>query len=236
MSSGFVFEEGEAIGVGRHGEHDFVFHEGEPVPDGDGSTLTFEEGTGIGGAGEWQIEIADGSGSTSGGLQVIERAEPVEDFYGYKTDPPYASAGGEAGTDYAQDGYLTWMVFLNTDTNAHSLIAVYDEHDGSYDGSDGEFDVTYDGLASSTSLAVQDDDSDSYSLNPPAFSAVHAWAGSNTDGHAITNPFDSDQEVTIDLGCCLGASYSARGIGDDKTTVERAVVENSTTITITPPI
>lgn len=51
MPSQFVFEEGEAIDVGSHGEHDFTFHEGEPVPDTGQSTLTFEEGTGLGSAG-----------------------------------------------------------------------------------------------------------------------------------------------------------------------------------------
>lgn len=48
-SSDFVFEEGEEIDVGSHGDHEFVFNEGEPVPDRGVSEIVFEEGVGIGG-------------------------------------------------------------------------------------------------------------------------------------------------------------------------------------------
>jgi len=46
--STFVYEQGEAISVGSHGDHDFVFHEGDPVTDTGISDLVFEAGTGLG--------------------------------------------------------------------------------------------------------------------------------------------------------------------------------------------
>lgn len=48
--SNFVFEQGEPIEVGTHGETDFVFHEGDPVPNTGRSDFVFEAGVGLGGA------------------------------------------------------------------------------------------------------------------------------------------------------------------------------------------
>jgi len=219
------------VNVGSHGENDFVFASGEPVSDTGDSELVFESGVGLGGGQGWTITISDSNGKESGSLQVIERDQTVEEFYGYETGSPVSSAGGEAGTEFAQDGYLTWMVYRNTGTGTLSLVVVYDEHGGSYEGSGSSpFDVSYDGLASSTSIAVRDDDSDSYSLNPPSGYTAHTWGGNNTDGVVFKDAFDG--ELTISLGSSLGDFYSARGIGENKDTVSRAVIENETTITI----
>lgn len=48
--SDFVFEEGTAIRVGSHGDHDYVFAAGQEVTDSGKSSVVFESGTGIGGA------------------------------------------------------------------------------------------------------------------------------------------------------------------------------------------
>jgi len=48
--SKFVFESGEAISVGRHGQDDFVYHAGDAVPNSGDSTLVFESGVGLGSA------------------------------------------------------------------------------------------------------------------------------------------------------------------------------------------
>lgn len=45
--SEFVFEEGDPIFVGSHGDHDFVFANGAPVSDTGESTFVFEAGTGL---------------------------------------------------------------------------------------------------------------------------------------------------------------------------------------------
>ena len=47
--SGFVFEGGEAIDVGQHGDTDLVYHQGDPVPNTGQSSLVFEQGVGLGG-------------------------------------------------------------------------------------------------------------------------------------------------------------------------------------------
>ena len=52
VDSSLTFEEGEPIQIGTHGQHDFVYEGGEPVVDRGQSTLTFEEGTGLGGGGD----------------------------------------------------------------------------------------------------------------------------------------------------------------------------------------
>jgi len=48
--STFVYDEGDPIEVGTHGEEDVLYHEGNPVPNTGNSALVYEQGTGIGGA------------------------------------------------------------------------------------------------------------------------------------------------------------------------------------------
>lgn len=50
MSEDFLFERGNEINTGTHGEHDYVFASGDPLPDNGGSALVFESGVGVGGA------------------------------------------------------------------------------------------------------------------------------------------------------------------------------------------
>lgn len=49
--TGFIYEEGEEVLTGDHGETELAFAEGDPIPDRGVSDLVFEEGTGIGGGG-----------------------------------------------------------------------------------------------------------------------------------------------------------------------------------------
>ena len=46
--STFVFDRGEAIEVGNHGDSDFLYHKGTPVENSGDSTLVYEAGTGLG--------------------------------------------------------------------------------------------------------------------------------------------------------------------------------------------
>jgi len=228
MPSDYVFESGEPIDVGSHGETSYLFHSGEPVPNSGESTLVYESGVGLGGGGATFV-IRDNSGEVSGGVPIISRDKTVEEFYGYESGSPSASAGGEAGTTYGKDGYLSFMVFQNTGTGDLSLVVVYDEHDGDYPGGL-PFDVDYSGFGNSTSIAVRDDDTDSYSLSPPSGYTSHTWGGNNTDGVVWKTPFG--ETITASLGGGLDASYKVRGIGDDGSTVERDVIENETVVEI----
>jgi len=57
--SDYVFEDGEPITIGSHGDHDYVFSKGEPVPDTGVSDLVFESGVGLGSVG-WSYSIDGG--------------------------------------------------------------------------------------------------------------------------------------------------------------------------------
>jgi len=45
--AGFIFEEGDEVDVGYHGDHDYVYAEASPVIDKGKSSFVFESGTGI---------------------------------------------------------------------------------------------------------------------------------------------------------------------------------------------
>lgn len=47
--SSFVYEKGDPIQVGSHGDHSYVYHSGDPVTDSGESSFVYESGTGIGG-------------------------------------------------------------------------------------------------------------------------------------------------------------------------------------------
>jgi hypothetical protein len=60
-NSEFVFESGEAISVGIHGETDFLFHSGDPVPNTGKSKVVFESGVGLGQKQVLYVRPDDGS-------------------------------------------------------------------------------------------------------------------------------------------------------------------------------
>lgn len=59
VKSNFVFESGDAIEVGSHGGHDFVYAGGEEVEDRGKSDYIFEAGTGLGPA-DWSLRFLSG--------------------------------------------------------------------------------------------------------------------------------------------------------------------------------
>lgn len=76
--SDFVYEEGEAIDVGSHGAHDFVFVEDRPVTDTGVSDFVFEADTGIGGAPIF-YDVSDWSGTYDvAGIDRVPKAICVE--------------------------------------------------------------------------------------------------------------------------------------------------------------
>lgn len=67
--STFVFEEGTPIEVGRHGQHSFVNHNGDPVVDEGKSPIVFENGVGLGASfPEWSWDTTDDG--TSPGVEL----------------------------------------------------------------------------------------------------------------------------------------------------------------------
>lgn len=57
--SNYVFESGDAIEVGSHGDHSYVYHSGNPVLDSGRSNYVFESGTGLGGQ-SIQVTLSQG--------------------------------------------------------------------------------------------------------------------------------------------------------------------------------
>jgi len=65
VKSDYVFESGDPIDVGTHGEHDYVYHSGEAVNDSGQSEYVFESGTGLGGGGAKVLVYVYGNASMS---------------------------------------------------------------------------------------------------------------------------------------------------------------------------
>jgi len=61
----FVFEQGDKIQTGTHGDTEYVFAGGDPVPNTGGSDFVFESGVGIGGVGEFNITVRANGESVS---------------------------------------------------------------------------------------------------------------------------------------------------------------------------
>lgn len=81
-NSDFIYESGEAIYVGAHGRHNYVYASGEPVSDAGKSGVVFESGVGLGGG---QI------------IEDWERSSPLGDYFGE------TSSWGTGGTPYNGD-------------------------------------------------------------------------------------------------------------------------------------
>lgn len=195
--SGFVFEEGEAVQVGAAGEHDLVFHEGTPVPDTGVSTLVFEQGTGLGGSLQYEIN--------GGGLQAMEpiaTAETHAEFYGYSN----------VSATHGYDEYNTVTLFVHENTQNGSLAIVqtageYDVDDTAGTSYEMEFDRAIDGWGDtgpndggattySDYLLLDgeggDEFQDTYSLN--------GWNATATDGWVIDGAAVDEITFTCEEG------------------------------------
>lgn len=148
--SDFVFEEGKAIRVGSHGEHDFVFAGLEKVTDSGKSTVVFESGTGIGGVdtiddfndGDMS-EYADADYVSTTTAIVYEGSHALEmgpapesssetkptsdsglDRYPVRGDPPFRIytylPSGIGPSDQANDEQLKWGPAWATQTASSS--------------------------------------------------------------------------------------------------------------------
>jgi len=81
----FLFESGEAVSVGNHGDTDYVFAGGEPVPNSGESDFVFESGIGLGGG---PVVI----GGTNVGF--FETSETWDNFWNYTNNEDEANANG----------------------------------------------------------------------------------------------------------------------------------------------
>jgi len=115
--SNFVFEEGKAIDVGTHGDHSYVFHEGDPVPDTGKSAIVFEDGVGI------------GSGDV---IEDWERASPLSDYGGDTThasvvsSPTFEGSGAIRAASTNTSTFNTGSAIIVKDTVSVSKPATFE--------------------------------------------------------------------------------------------------------------
>jgi len=154
----YIFEQGEAIALGSHGEHDYVFASGEKVPDTGTSTLVFESGTGLGGV-----------SLVVGGTEVgfYETNESHADFWDYDPDAPDTEPFGSNAQGLESFGAYTEPSERNayiighhstvSDTWAIGMWGVWDSEDSNGDNTEGgNHKTTWNNLES-----IETDDPDS---------------------------------------------------------------------------
>lgn len=237
--SSYVFESGEPVITGVHGDHSYTYVSGNPLTDKGVSSYVFESGTGIGGESA-KVTISDSTGQDTGDVTIISRNETVENYYGYNASGNTAAAEGNIN-DYLDVRYTVFYIFENADTGEYSFGWVHDEHRPNAQDCGGN--ITYDmsGVPSVSSYVVRDDDpgNDTYSLSPPSGNIEHLWGGVNTDGVAIGKFAASDlqdQTVAFDVTkYTTNSGYvpgTVRFAGDGGTTVERSYDSTNTTVEI----
>lgn len=235
--SKYIFESGEGIDVGSHGEHDYVFSQGSPVADTGKSAYVFESGTGIGGESA-KITISDSFGEEEADVNIIERSESIEEYYNYgETD---AAAEGQI-QEYTKLRYTTFLIFKNGNTDEYSFGFVHDTYRPDNSDCGGDIDIEMDGLPDGANMVVRDDDpgNDTYYWSPPTGTAEHIWGGVNTDGLMIGKFTASELSgVTVTFDVVKHQTNSGyvpetiRFAGDDGTTIERDYDDTYTTITM----
>lgn len=159
--SDFVYEKGDAIDVGTHGDHDYVFAKGDPVQDTGESAVVFESGTGIGGGGSitFRWYAADGTELASLG--------PIE-------DQEFRSGGvrlviNHSGTTGQFTGWLDYIYI----TSSNTLI------DSMEDGGMGEY------TTQSGSGGAGGQSSESVTTNQ-SYDGSYAWEVTTSNGAAAS--------------------------------------------------
>lgn len=111
----FVYELGEAIDVGSHGEHDYVYANGKEVFDSGLSTHVFESGTGIGGDSTTWVVTQD---------DVFESGKSHVDFYDFTSGPdPQAQGLDSVPIDTKEpDAYLYFCVHYYSTSDTYCMI------------------------------------------------------------------------------------------------------------------
>lgn len=135
--STFSFEEGEALDVGLHGGRDWLFEEGEPVPDNGESTLVFEGGIGLGGAAVVLEDFEEGTSTfddyvnSSGSWDVVTSPVFEGGFAGRHTGS--RGGGGDHITSTSEDKqtsrdntYRGWIRFEGAGMSAGFVFFVQD--------------------------------------------------------------------------------------------------------------
>lgn len=109
---GFIFDKGEAVDVGSHGEHEFVYSGGTPVVDRGRSTLAYEAGTGLGGK-----IVAVVNGTDAYDVTPVESPESIQSFYDY--DGQTGAVGSHGYWDFEE---VRLWAYHDTSSNSYYLV------------------------------------------------------------------------------------------------------------------
>jgi len=168
--SDYIFESGEAIDVGSHGETDYVFASGEPVANSGDSSFVFESGTGLGGLSGITVVFRDSNGETTGSIGTYSAPYDPSTWY---YDQNGKGTLQEIGSD-------TWIIYEDTSVSPsqYSILCQYST------GNSEEAD--HSGIPDGGSFVMKDDlGTDYYSISPPTARTEPQYGDSNGDGFAI---------------------------------------------------
>lgn len=233
--SDFVFESGEAIDLGAHGDHDYVFASGEPVPDTGVSSLVFESGTGLGGGNS--VTIRDDAGEETAALPLIEDSQTIENWYDYGGGGgSFGSSGAGQITNWTADNYVTVLLYRNTSSGDVSAVAHYDKVDTGTPG--GDIESSWSDIPGDWDLAVEDDPGE-ISFNPPSATGDQNYTVGACDGWAIRAPSAGtmtwDMDAVKDNTQGVAPPDFIRYIGSDGSTIERSLgTDTQVEISISP--
>lgn len=186
--SDFVYESGEAITTGFHGETDFVYASGDPVPNNGVSDLVFESGTGLGG-GSFVVDGVE--------CGIFETNETHSEFYGFDYGDPTTHATGleDFGMDDQPNTYTTY-VFVHREASTGSIAIGFWHH--SEESGSGSMQVDLDGSAGhldSTPVVTDDEptehDADNYETDADGdiyFTHQHGREAGDGVMYEITDP------------------------------------------------
>lgn len=191
--STYVFESGEAIEIGGHGQTDFLYHSGDAVLNQGLSTYVFESGTGLGADLLYEV-----NNNGLNDLEAISTAETHKDFYGYDDN-------GNKGATHGYDEYQVVTVFLHENTNNKTFGIILTVGDNGNNEPDTSVKVNYSVTINSADYLEKDGESND------EFTTDYAGLGYNgpsTDGFAL------DADSIGDITFTLDNSYNHSGQGN----------------------
>lgn len=200
----YIFEEGEEVTTGTHGETNYLFSEGDPVPNTGLSEFVFEDGTGLGGGLAYEV---NGNGLNT--LEPVKTAEGPCTFYGY------TNAAATHGYDKAD----TVTIFVHRNTNNGRLSIVQTGGDNGTDEPGTKYQINYDvsingygNLSGSGPGCVDGQDTDYVLLDGEIDDefqdtySFNGYSGHDTDGWVIDGSAVSDITFTFEEGGSHGVS------------------------------
>lgn len=177
-NSDFIYESGDPVVVGAHGEHDYVYASGEPVSDTGQSSVVFESGTGLGG----KYEIVRPDGSTH--IYAHDSRDLTgSSWYDYTNS---RCEGVPANEGWLIDQVTTLFIYEESDGTPH-LAVIHDWYTQDSCSVDTQCDMNYSspsessGLPSGTTLEFGDDSGDDSYTAPSNSSAEWTLEGGEAD-------------------------------------------------------